>query len=130
MAVKSVVLDLDQIKVVEKLVACVTKAGLINLDTSDIQKFLEHGKKLIYKTATIEEATKEAVEKSGLLCDELRRAHKYFINIESGNNMTLADIDAIASAFHDFEERSYFAFGTTIDEYKEHEFEIDLFILE
>ena len=127
---KSVVLDLDQIKVVEKLVACVTKPGLINLDTSDIQKFLEHGKKLIYKTATITEATKEAVEKSGLLCDELHQAHKYFINIESGNNMTLADIDAIASAFHDFEERSYFAFGTTIDEYKEHEFEIDLFILE
>ena len=130
MAVKSVVLDLDQIKVVEKLVACVTKPGLINLDTSDIQKFLEHGKKLIYKTATITEATKEDVEKSGLLCDELHQAHKYFINIESGNNMTLADIDAIASAFHDFEERSYFAFGTTIDEYKEHEFEIDLFILE
>ncbi len=130
MTAKSVILDLDQIKVIEKLVACVTKAGLINLSVSDIQKFLEHGKKLIYKTATIKEATREAVEKSGLLCDELHQAHKYFINIESGNNMSLADIDAIASAFHNFEERPYFAFGTTFDEYKEHEFLIDLFVLE
>lgn len=130
MAVKSVVLDLDQIKVIEKLVTCVTKPGLINLDTSDIQKFLKHGKKLIYKTATITEATKEAVEKSGLLCDELHYAHKYCLNIESGKNITLEDISTIASAFHDFEERPYFAFGTTFDEYKEHEILIDLFILE
>ena len=130
MSDKTVVLDLDQIKAIERLLDFVVKDGLINLKIFDIQKFLEHGKKLIHKTATITEATKEAVEKSGLLCDELYKAHKYFINIESGKNMTLENIDTIASAFKDFEERSCFAFGTTYDEYKENEFLIDLFIVE
>lgn len=126
---KNIVLDLEQIKVIERLIALVAKAGLINLDITDIQKLLDHSKKLTYKSAVIQKATKEDVEKSGLLCDELHHAHKYLINIESGNDMSLADIDAIAGAFRDFEGRALFAFGTSFDEFKT-DFLVELFIVE
>lgn len=127
---KDVVFDLDQIKVIERLVACITKAGLINIDISDIQKLLDHGKKLIYKTAVIQKATKEDVEKSGLLCEELHQAHKYLINVESGDNMTLEDLDTITNTIHNFEERSFLMFGSTYDKYKTEEFKVELFIIE
>ena len=130
MSDKNVVLDLEQIKAIERLVYWAATPGITNIDASDIQEFLKYGKKFIYKTATITEATKAAVEKSGLICDELHRAHKYIISIESGNNMTFEDIDKIASFFHNFEERPCFAFGTGIDEYKEHEFQVELFMVE
>ncbi len=127
---KNVVLDLDQIKVIERLIALVAEAGLSNFDITDIQKLLKCSKKLTYKCAIIEKATKKEVEKSGLLCEELHHAHKYLINIESGKDMSLADIDTIACSFHDFEERTPFVFGTSFDEFKKHEFQIDLFIVE
>ena len=126
---KNIVFDLEQIKAVERLLDIVANDGVIDLKITDIQNFLKHGKKLIYKTATINETTKEAIEISGLLCDELRRAHKYIIMIESGNNMSLKDIDTIAATFKDFEERSCFAFGTGIDEFRT-DFLIELFIIE
>ena len=124
------VLDLKQIKAVERLLSCVVKPGLINLDPAEIQEFLKHGKSLIYKSATLKYATKEEIEKSGLLCVELHNAHKYLINIESGNNMTLKDIDNIATAIHEFEDRSYCMFTSTFDEYKTDEFLVELFILQ
>lgn len=126
---KDVVFDLDQIKVIERLLSFVTEEGITNLKVSDIQDFLKFGKKLIYKTAVIKSATKEDIEKSGLLCDELHQAHKYFVNVESGNDMSLENLDTIYKTFRDFEERTKFSFSSRIDEYRT-DFLIELFIIE
>lgn len=126
---KDVVLDLDQIKVIERLLSFVTEEGIIDLKVSDIQDFLKFGKKLIYKAAVIKNATKEDIEKSGLLCEELHQAHKYFVNVESGNNMSLENLDTICGTFRDFEERTKFSFSSGIDEYRT-DFLIELFIVE
>lgn len=127
---KDVVLDLNQIEAIERLLECTAKPGLINIDRSDIQNFLKHGKKLILKRAIIKQATKEEVEKSELLCNELHNAHKYLINIEAGANISLGDIDTVIGAFRSFEDRSFFMFSSTWDEYKTDEFQIDLFIIQ
>ena len=126
---KDVILDLDQIKVIERLLSFIPESATVHLKVSDIQDFLKFGKKLIYKTAVIKNATKEDVEKSGLLCEELHQAHKYFVNIESGNDMSLADIDTICGTFRDFEERPFFIFGSTFDDFRT-DFLIELFIIE
>ena len=126
---KDVVLDLDQIKVIERLLSFVTEEGITNLKVSDIQDFLKFGKKLIYKAALIKNATKEDIEKSGLLCEELHQAHKYFVNVESGNDMSLENLDTICKTFRDFEERTKFSFSSRIDEYRT-DFLIELFIIE
>lgn len=126
---KDVVLDLDQIKVIERLLSLVTEDGVINMKTSDIQDFLKFGKKLIYKAAVIKNATKEDVEKSGLLSDELHKAHKYFVNVESGKDMSFENIDTIVGTFRNFEERSKFTFTSTYDEFRT-DFLVELFIVE
>ena len=126
---KDVVLDLDQIKVIERLLSFVTEEGITNLKVSDIQDFLKFGKKLIYKAALIKNATKEDIEKSGLLCEELHQAHKYFVNVESGNDMSLENLDTIYKTFRDFEECTKFSFSSGIDEFKT-DFLIELFIIE
>ncbi|MBO4295062.1 MAG: hypothetical protein J5896_06445 [Alphaproteobacteria bacterium] len=53
---KDVVFDLDQIKVIEKLLSFVAESATVHLKVSDIQDFLKFGKKLIYKTAAIKNA--------------------------------------------------------------------------
>lgn len=130
MGSEDIVLDLRQIEVIERLIDCVAKSGLINISKSDIQNFLKHGKKLILKSATINKATQTEVEKSGLLCDELHKAHKYLINIEAGANISLGDIDTIIGTFRSFEEHSFFTFSSTYDEYKTDKLKIDLFIMQ
>ena len=126
---KDVVFDLDQIKVIERLLSFVAEKGITDLKVSDIQDFLKFGKKLIYKTAVIKSATKEDIEKSGLLCDELHQAHKYIVNVESGNDMSLENLDTICKTFRDFEERTKFSFSSGIDEYRT-DFLVELFIVE
>ena len=126
---KDVVFDLDQIKVIERLLSFIPESATVHPKVSDLQDFLKFGKKLIYKAAVVKNATKEDIEKSGLLCEELHQAHKYFVNIESGNDMSLENIDTIIGTFHNFEERSYFTFGSTFDDFRT-DFLIELFIIE
>ena len=143
MAEKDIVLNEEQIKAlgwlmkddqnaaVTRLLNCFScKQALINLNGRDVWAFLNGGKKLTYKTATIKKARKKEVEKSGLLCDEFQNAKKCLINIEGGYTMTLLDIDTMVRLIHKFYENADVIFGTSLNEYKENEFQIDLFILE
>lgn len=127
---ETIILDLSQVEAVEKLYDCALKPGLINIDKADIREFLKHGKKLILKRATIKQATKEGIERSGLLCDELRKAHKYIVKIEAGAGICLQDIDTILERFYAFEKASFFMFASTYDEHKIDDFQIDLFIMQ
>ena len=126
---KDVVFDLDQIKVIERLLSFIPESATVHPKVSDLQDFLKFGKKLIYKAAVIKNATKEDVEKSGLLCEELHQAHKYCVSVESGNNMSLENLDTICRTFRDFEERTKFSFSSRIDEFRT-DFLIELFIIE
>ena len=122
--------DENQIKVCEKLLSCIFKPGFVSIETSYLQDFLKSSKKIMYKTAFIDEATKEEIEETGLLSEELHSANKYFISVEAGNYMTFTDIDVIASVFRDFEGDSYFAVGSVSNEGMKDRFKINLFISE
>lgn len=122
--------DENQIEVCKKLLSCIFNQGFVGIETSYLQDFLKGRKKIIYKTAFIDEATTEEIEETGLLCEELHHAHKYFISVEAGNYMTFTDIDAIASVFRDFEEDAYFAVGSVSNEGMKDRFKINLFISE
>ena len=122
--------DNDQIKICEKLLSCVFRPGIVRIETSFLQDFLKDGQKITCKTAFIDETTKEEIEKAGLLCNELHSAKKYFVSVEAGNYVTFTDIFAIDSIFRDFDEHSYHAIGSVIDESMFDRFRVNLFILE
>ena len=98
------------------------------------EQLLEMGKKIGLQveeeTSESKEVTTEEIEETGLLCEELHHAHKYFISVEAGNYMTFTDIDAIASVFRDFEGDAYFAVGSVSNEGMKDRFKINLFISE
>ena len=119
-------IDSNQIKIFEKLLDSITKAGLLNLKAEDIKHFLKDAKSVTIQSANIKEATKEAVEKSGILADKPQKVQKCIINITADANITLSDISTIVetiSSFYDCES----TFSTLYDEYQKG-FQVDTFL--
>ena len=123
---ESISIASSQIKIFEKFFDLITKAGLINLSAEDIQHFLKDAKSVTIQSANIKEATKEAVEKSGLLTDELQKAQKCIISITADASITLVDIDIIVGTISEF-HKCECIFSTLYDEHQKG-FQIDTFL--
>lgn len=123
---ENISIDSSQIKIFEKFFDLITKAGLINLSAEDIQHFLKDAKSVTIQSANIKEATKEAIEKSGILTDELQKAQKCIISITADASITLADIDNIVGTISEF-HKCKCVFSTLYDE-KQEGFRIDTFL--
>lgn len=119
-------MDSNQIKIFEKLLNSTTKAGLLNIDAEDIQHFLKDAKSITIRSVNIKEATKEAVEKSGILTDELQKAQKCIISITANASITLANIDTIVGTISEF-HKCECIFSVLYDEHQKG-FQIDNFL--
>lgn len=121
------VLDLKQIKTVERIFDLIVKEGLINLSPNDIQHFFKDAKSLTVQSVNIKNATKEDVEKSGILSDELKKSQKCIISIIGNANITLSDIDTIVGAISSFHNCEY-NFSTLYNETQKG-YQIDTFLV-
>lgn len=120
-------LDLKQIRIVEKLFDLIAKAGLINLDPDDIQHFLKDAKSLTIQSVSIKNATREDVEKSGILSEELKKSQRCIISITGNASVTLSDIDTIVGAISSFNSCEY-NFSTLYDE-NQKGYKVDTFLV-
>ena len=120
--------DKDAVKVINKLFDLLGKPGLINLNTQDIENLTKYAKSITNQTVTIKKATKEAVEKSGILSDELKNAHKYIINVTAGANLGLGDLDTIVGTIYSVNDNER-TFASLYDEYLTDEIIIDTFLV-
>lgn len=123
---ESISIASSQIKIFEKFFDLITKAGLINLSAEDIQHFLKDAKSVTIQSVNIKKATKEDIEKSGILSDELQKSQKCIINITADANITLADIDTIVGTIMSF-HKCECIFSSLYDEYQKG-FQIDTFL--
>ena len=126
--INTITCNKDSVKVINKLFDLLTKPGLINLNAQDIENMTKYAKSITNQTVTIKEATKEAVEKSGILSDELKKAHKYIINVTAGANLSLGDLDTIVGTIYSVNDGERI-FASLYDEYLTDEFTIDTFLV-
>lgn len=118
----------SEIDKINKILGLITKEGLITLIAEDIKKYLQYAKKLTIQSVIIPAPTKEEIEKSGILSEELKKSHKYIINITSGANITLFNIDNIVGVFADFHNKEH-TFSVAFEEGQD-KFQIDTYLIE
>lgn len=123
---ENISIDSSQIKVFERFFDLIAKDGLINLSAKEIRHFLKDTKSVTIQSVNIKKATKENIEKSGILSDELQKSRKSIINITADASITLADIDTIVGTISEF-HKCECVFSTLYDE-KQEGFRIDTFL--
>lgn len=126
--INTITCNKDSVKVINKLFDLLTKSGLINLNTQDIENITKYAKSITNQTVTVKDATKEAVEKSGIISNELKNAHKYIICVTAGANLSLSDLDTIVDTIYSVNDGERI-FASLYDEYLTDEFTIDTFLV-
>ena len=125
---RSICFNLERIGNVEGYLFSSTSIKLVNLSVNDIRQFLKSAKSLTIQVNFAKEATKEAVEKSGVLSDELKKSSRCIIIITSNKKATLSDLNVILKTISEFHQCEYI-FSTIYDEEQE-VFRIDTFLAE
>lgn len=126
--INTITCNKDSVKVINKLFDLLTKSGLINLNAQDIGNITKYAKSITNQTVTVKDATKEAVEKSGIISNELKNAHKYIICVTAGANLSLSDLDTIVETIYSVNDGERI-FASLYDEYLTDEFTIDTFLV-
>ena len=125
---EEMILDFKYIKIIEKFMSLTTRAGLISPSIEDIQYFLKGVRRLTFQSIHMKQATKEAVEESGILSEKLNNAKKCMIIITSGKAATLTDLDTILSSMSHFHQCDYIV--ATIYDENQKGFQVDILLIE
>ncbi len=126
--INTITCDKNTVEVINKLFDLLSRPGLINLNAQDVENITKYAKSITNQTVTIKEATREAVEKSGILSDELKRAHKYIICVTAGANLSLGDLDTIVGTIYSVNDNER-TFASLYDEYLTNEIVINTFLV-
>ena len=123
---RSIYFNLERVGNIEGFLFSNTSIKLVNLSVNDIRQFLKDAKSLTIQVNFTKEATKEAVEKSGVLSNELKESQRCIIIITSNKKATLSDIDVILKTISEFHKCEYML--STIYDEEQEVFRIDTFL--
>ena len=124
---RSIYFNLERVGNIEGFLFSNTSIKLVNLSVNDIRQFLQNAKSLTIQINFAQEATKETVEKSGVLSEELKKSDRCIVIITSNKKATLSDLNVILNTISSFHECDYML-STIYDEERDN-FRIDTFLV-